>query len=180
MLRGRKISYIVIVSAVALMIISGCVSTPPETTPTPTPVVTPTPTPVPTTGTSVEVLKAPDTAEAGKSFEISWRVNSPVVKNISHTAVHYGPESKSEPLTLVSYPNLTTPQGGNIPADFSANITISKAGVIYYRAHVIIDGGNYWAPEMTITITAPSNVSMAVNATPTVTATTSTGRGYGY
>lgn len=134
------------------------------------------PTPATTPETSVVVLTAPTAAVAGQSFVVSWRVNSPVQVNISHTAVHYGPDSKSEPLTLQSYPSLTTPQGGIIPADFSANITIGKTGIIYFRAHAIINGTNYWGDEQMITITAPMNVSIKV--TPTATATTSGGYGY--
>ncbi|MCZ7392258.1 MAG: hypothetical protein O8C56_02870, partial [Candidatus Methanoperedens sp.] len=71
-------------------------------TPLATPIVTkpmPTPTP-PITGYTVEFLSAPATAVSGQSFMVSWRVNSPVQENINHTAVHYGPDSKSEPLTL--------------------------------------------------------------------------------
>lgn len=122
----------------------------------------------------VEVLKAPATGEAGKSFEVSWRVNSPVQKNIAHTAVHYGKESKSEPLTLASYPSLTTPQGGTIPANFSTNIVINATGITYFRAHAIIDGNHYWSSEMMVNITAPSNVTAKVTptVTPTPTATT--------
>lgn len=127
----------------------------------------------------MEVLNSPATAVAGKSFEVSWRVNSPVQKNIPHTAIHYGPDSKSDPLTLTSYPNLTPPQNGTIPADFKANITIGKTGIIYFRAHAIIDGVNYWSEEKMINITAAKNVTASVTpaATPTATLTRS---GYGY
>lgn len=178
MLRGRKICYIVIVAAVASMIISGCVSKPPEITPTvsPTisPVVTPTPTPIPK-GVSVEVLKAPDTAAAGQSFEVVWRVNSPSQKQIPHTAVHYGSESKSEPLTLTSYPALTKVQNGTIPANFSAMIVINSTGTTYFRAHAIVDGVSFWSEEKTITI------SSSLNATPAATLVqTTTPGGYRY
>jgi hypothetical protein len=176
MIRGR-IYVVALIAIVSSLIISGCVTAPPQVTPTPT--ATPVPiTPVPTPGFGVEVLKAPATAVAGKSFEVSWRVNSPGQKNIPHTAIHYGPDSKSEPLTLTSYPSLTTPQSGAIPADFKANITIGKTGIIYFRAHAIIDGTNYWSDEKIITITASANASTTAAQTPTAMATTS-GR-YGY
>jgi len=172
MIRGRIIYVLALIAIVSSLIISGCVTAPPEAAPTPT--ATPvTATPMPTPTPSVEVLKSPATAAASKSFEVSWRVNSPEQKNIQHTAVHYGPDSKSEPLTLTSYPSLTTVQSGAIPADFSANITIGKTGIIYFRAHAIIDGTNYWSEEKMITITVPTNVSTTAVQTPTATATTS-------
>ncbi len=171
MFRGRTIYYI---AAVAIVIISGCVVPPKGVTPMPT--ATPTPTPAPTPGISVEVLNAPSSAVAGKSFEVTWKVNSPMQKNITHTAVHYGNESKSEPLTLQSYPSLTTPQSGTIPNEFRANITINTAGVTYFRAHAIVDGMNYWSSEKTITISTPVNVTAA--ATPTATPTATTPSGY--
>ncbi len=146
--------YLIVAFMVLSLVFSGCVSTPPPQA-TPTQTATPAPTPVPTESPSVEVLNAPATAVAGQSFEVTWRVNSPVQKNITHTAVHYGPEPKVEPLTLQSYPNLTTPQGGLIPATFKGNITINTPGVIYFRAHAIIDTVNYWTPEMTVTVSAP-------------------------
>jgi len=181
MIKGRIMYYIVAVAITSSLIISGCVSAPPKITPSPTetPMPTPTPTPAQVVGVSVEILKAPATAEASKSFEISWRVNSPEQKTIPHTAVHYGPDSKSEPLTLTSYPTLTLVQNGTIPADFSTNITIGKTGIIYFRAHAIIDGTNYWSDEKMITVTVPMNVSATAVVTPTATATTS-GGGYNY
>ncbi|MEQ9731454.1 MAG: hypothetical protein ABOK23_12700 [Candidatus Methanoperedens sp.] len=186
MIRGRITYYIAFAAIVSSLIISGCVSTPPPATPTPTatPAPTtpmPTPTPTPTPGYSVEVLSAPAAAEAGQSFMVSWRVNSPIQETINHTAVHYGPDSKSGNLTLTSYPSLTTPQSGTIPADFSGNITLGKTGIFYFRAHAIIDGTFYWSDEKTINITIPTTVS--IKASPTATATTSGmygGGGYGY
>ncbi|MFZ3059521.1 MAG: hypothetical protein WA102_07235 [Candidatus Methanoperedens sp.] len=182
MIRGKIISWIAAIAIVSSLI-SGCVS-PPTGTPTPvvTPVMTPTatatPMTTPTPGASVVVLTAPATAVAGQGFVVSWRVNNPAQVNIQHTAIHYGPVSKSEPLTLASYPSLTTPIAGMIPAEFNTTIVINKAGVVYFRAHAIIGGANYWSGERMINITAPLNTtSIPSIATSTATATTS---GYGY
>ncbi|MFA4934600.1 MAG: hypothetical protein WC568_02065 [Candidatus Methanoperedens sp.] len=179
MIRKRIVFWIAAIAIVSLLI-SGCVS---EPTGTPTPVATPTATPIPATptpGASVEVLNAPATAAAGQGFVVSWRVNNPTQVNIPHTAVHYGQESKSEPLTLKSYPSLTTPKNGTIPAEFSASITINATGITYFRAHAIIDGNNYWSSEMMVTITAPSNITTKVTPIVTPTPTTTTTGGYGY
>ncbi|MGB8215748.1 MAG: hypothetical protein WCE94_00440 [Candidatus Methanoperedens sp.] len=180
MIRSKIVIWIAAIAIVSSLI-SGCVS-PPTGTPTPvvTPPVTATPmtTPAPTPAPSVMVLTAPTTAVAGQSFVVTWRVNSPTQITIPHTAVHYGPDPESEPLTLKSYPALTPVQNGTIPADFSANITIGKTGVIYFRAHAIIEGANVWSDERTINITAPTNVPSMVTQTPTATATASPSRGY--
>lgn len=162
MIRGSIAYYIAVAAIVTSLIISGCVTAPPEALPAPT--VTPMQTPAPTPGISIEVLKAPASAGAGEKFEVSWRVNSPVRKDIPHTAVHYGQESKSEPLTLKSYPSLTKPQNGTIPADFITSIAVNVSGTTYFRAHAIIDGVNYWSDEKMITISAQNAAPSAAPA----------------
>lgn len=183
MIRGKTTCYyIAIVAIVSSLIISGCVSQEPTGTPAPTmvpttmPTAIPTATPVPTQqpGISVEVLNAPATAVAGKSFDVVWRVNSPSAKTIPHTAIHYGPQSQAEPLSLTSYPSLTSVQTGTIPANFSIGIIINTTGITYFRAHAIVDGVNYWSPERTITISGSSTATMT--ATPRATSS----GGYNY
>ena len=181
MIRG-KIVYIAFIAIVSSLIISGCVSQEPTVTPAPTvapttmptavPTATPVPVPTQEPGTSVEVLNAPATAVAGKSFDVMWRVNSLSVKTIPHTAVHYGSVSKSEPLTLTSYPSLTPVQNGTIPANFTTKIIINAAGITYFRAHAIVDGVNYWSQERSI------NISGSSTATATPVATSSGGYNY--
>ena len=134
--------------------ISGCLSEPQEVTPTPIETAS-----VPTVDIDVKVSNAPTNVKAGQSFEISWRVDSTEEQNILHTAIHYGPESKSDPVKIQSYPNLTTPRAGLIPADFKANITINKTGTTYFRAHAIVDGENFWSNEMMLTVATPENVT---------------------
>ncbi len=182
MLRGKLCFVVALIAIVSSLIISGCTSAPPpQATPTPTatqtpvPTATPTPTPTPTPY-GVDVISAPATAAAGQSFTVSWKVNSPVRETINNTAVYYGPDSRSEPLTLSSYPSSTAPQNGKIPNTFSANITIGKTGVFYFRALAVIDGTNYWSAEKVINITIPKITSV----TPTVTVTSYPYGGYGY
>ncbi len=175
---------LLLIAMVLSLIIPGCVSAPPpQATPTPmatqTPVPTATPAPTPTpTPYGVEILSVPTTSAAGQSFTVSWMVNGPVQETINNTAVYYGPDTKSEPLTPSSYPSLTTPQSGTIPNNFSANITIGKTGIFYFRAHAIINGTNYWSAEKSINVTIPKVTSAAV--TPTVTVTSIGYGGYGY
>ena len=174
MIRGQ-IVYIAFIAIVSSLIISGCVSQEPTVTPAPTvapttmptaaPTATPVPVPTQEPGTSVEVLNAPATAVAGKSFDVVWRVNSLSVKTIPHTAIHYGSESKSEPLTLTSYPTLTKVQNGTIPANFSVRMIINATGITYFRAHAIVDGVNYWSQERTINISGSSTATATPQAT---------------
>ncbi len=186
MIRGKIIFWIAAIAIVSSLL-SGCVSAPqgpstpvvtPVMTTTPTTIATPVTTPAPTPVPSGVVLTVPTTAVASQSFMVSWRVNNPTQVTIPYTAVYYGPDSKSEPLTLTSYPGKTDVLNGTIPADFSANITIGKTGIFYFRAYASIGGTNYWSAERTINITTPTTVSIKI--TPTATATTSGYGGYGY
>ncbi len=187
MLRGEICFVVALIAIVSSLIISGCTSAPPpQATPTPTATETPVPTtpmltPVPAVPTPpaiyfVDIVTAPATAAAGQSFMVSWKVSSPVQETISNTAVYYGPDSKSEPLTLSSYPGSTAPQSGTIPNSFRANITIGKTGVFYFRAHAAINGTDYWSAEKMINITIPKITSVTV--TPTMTATSYPYGGY--
>ena len=151
---GSRVKFITCIAIVMSLIISGCVSEPPaEVSPTTTLTTTPVAAKM---EAGVEVINAPDMAEVAHSFEINWMVNNPVETDTPHTAIHYGPESQSEPLTTTSYPDLTKPEKGTIPAEFSAALTINETGTTYFRAHAVIEGENYWSDEMTVTISEPA------------------------
>ncbi len=80
--------------------------------------------------------------------------------NISHAGVHYG---------YFSHPgSLGTDVGSKesgytelivVPAellirrnDFEVNFTTTRKGLLYFRAHTIIDGRNYWSEENSIIV----------------------------
>lgn len=159
MIRGKITMFFIVVS---FLIMSGCLDQQPAGTPAPTQTSTATaaPTPAQQSGTGVEILNAPDTAIPGKSFDVIWRVDSPAEKAIQHTAIHYGPQSRAEPVTLASYPNLTSVQNGTIPANFSTTMIINTAGITYIRAHAIIESVDYWSPEKIIKVSAPPAISV--------------------
>ena len=130
--------------------------------------------------TSVEILDAPVTVEEKTSFEITWKVNSINKTNINHTAIHYGPESKSEPLTLGSYPNISMAGSLSmadtvlIPGVFSSNITIEYPGKVYFRAHAIIDDKNYWSEEKSLNVLNESekgNLRVVISKAPSIVET---------
>jgi len=164
MLREKRAFILIVI--VSLLVISGCLNQRPtgdqQPTGSPVPPAIPTATAVPTPapGTNVEILNVPATAAPGKAFAAVWRVNSPDERNIQHTAVHYGPQPESEPLTLTSYPNLTPVQSGTIPANFTTFIIINSTGNMYFRAHAIIEGVNYWSSEKIIVVSSLPTITV--------------------
>lgn len=44
----------------------------------------------------------------------------------------------------------------DLPQTFSASITPDTAGTLYYRAHAIVNGLNYWTNEMSISVSSSS------------------------
>ena len=83
-----------------------------------------------------------------------------------HTAVYYGSESKSEPLGITSYPEISDVKSGLIPVTFSSNITINEPGVIYLRAHVMINNVNYWSEEKIIVVSMPVTPTINISDAP--------------
>lgn len=112
---------------------------------------------------SVDIVSAPTTATAGVPFTITWTVSGPV-ETIQHTAVHY--DYVSHPGTLGEdvgppggYAYLTTEFASgsfNIPNTFSVNITPTETGILYFRAHAIANGKNYWTDERSIYVGMPA------------------------
>ena len=58
--------------------------------------------PTPTTEI-VAVTSVPTSAIVRESFNITWQVDNPQSITITHTAIHYGPQSKED----ISYPDFT-------------------------------------------------------------------------
>lgn len=121
----------------------------------------------------VKVLSAPISVEEGEKFKISWRVLGKEGTVISHTAIHY--DNVSHPGSLGF--DIMPPQAGYreltlesalgefiLPSTFSSEI---KAGTekIYYRAHAVINGENYWTQEYAIDVVKAANAqNYAVDA----------------
>ena len=98
----------------------------------------------------------PESVKVRETFVINWQVNNPEPITIPHTAIHYGPESKTD----ISYPNLTPEfnQGNfSIPNVFTVAITASETpGKLYFRAHAVIEGVDVWVEEQVIDIQSAS------------------------
>lgn len=115
----------------------------------------------PIVGTSVVVRSPPVSARIGVPTSFAWEVRASVGATATHTAVHWGTNSTSGELGTevapgaAGYPNLLPDyQQGSfaLPRTFSGAITFPSAGTVYYRAHAIIDGKNYWSPEYAIVV----------------------------
>jgi plastocyanin len=86
---------------------------------------------------------------------VNWRVDpgANTTIEITHTAVHWDSVPHPEPTGPAEYgDNLTAPEQGTIPANFSAELSFAEAGTYYYRAHAIIEGENYWSEEQTVAV----------------------------
>lgn len=118
---------------------------------------------------AVTLLSAPTTAVSGQPITFSWRVDGPST-TIPHTSVHYDfvshtgtfdtamtPQASGYPKLIPNFAH------GNysIPQTFTASITVNQTGTLYYRAHAIVNGLNYWTDEKTITVTAPPQPAQA-------------------
>lgn len=124
--------------------------------------ITQLPTPVPTKEVepAIELINLPQEATVGAKINLTWKVEGPS-KIVKHTAVHFGELSNpGEFDTTVTpqdsgYPNLTKDYADGtftIPNTFAASITATRAADLYLRAHVIVDGQNFWTNEEIIKI----------------------------
>ena len=109
----------------------------------------------------VYLVDLPATVNANSKFVVKWRVDSNQQKDITHTAVHYGSASVGGALSAdvspanSGYPSFTPEYAsGNfkIPNEFSTAMVLESKGIIFARAHVIVDGKNYWSDEKSIQV----------------------------
>jgi hypothetical protein len=146
MLRGKKIHIGTFASIVLLLIISGCVSTPPEkTTSTPTS----TPIPVSLLIPTINVTSYPANVIGGSNFTIQFEVSGGTNQgNISHASVHWGFKNGGAIIEYGSGKIYT----GTVPQQFSGELIAPASGIIYFWAHAIIDGVNIFSNENEIKI----------------------------
>lgn len=109
----------------------------------------------------VEFVNLPKGGRQDQDFTVVWKVEADKEPVVTHTAVHYDYISHSGDFgedigpAQSGYPKLTSEfakKESKVPGNFTAKITPEKAGVLYLRAHAIIDGNNYWSEEKQIKI----------------------------
>lgn len=111
---------------------------------------------------TIYFTKIPGTIHGDEIINIYWEIGSELSRTITHTAIHYDIKSHPETFTFEDgpqdsgYPFLTTEYTlGNfsVPGEFTAGFIVpNTANNIYFRAHAIIDGKNYWTEEQSIGI----------------------------
>jgi len=165
MFPGKR-NIVTFATIVLLLIISGCVSTTPEkTTLMPTSAQIPASSPVIVPPYSeahnkeqpslqiptVNVTSYPVNVIEGKNFTIEFEVSGGTNKgNISHAAVHWG--TKSGGADIKDYGRFSRVYTGRVPQKFSVELIAPESGIIYFRAHAIIDGDDIYSNEYEIRI----------------------------
>jgi len=122
--------------------------------------------------TKIELVSIPFSVIGGQQFEISWKISSEP-KTIMHTAVHYDTSSHRAQFTAATtpadaaYKSLTADYANiesSIPGTFAARLNAPAAGGnLYFRAHAIIDGSNYWTEEQILQV-LPNPEAVAAEA----------------
>jgi hypothetical protein len=165
MFQGKKI-IVTFATIVLLLIISGCVSTTTEKTtlmPTSTPTPASSPVIVPPYSEAhnkeqpslqiptVNVTSYPENVIEGTNFTIKFDVSGGTKQgNISHAAVHWG--TKSGGADIKDYGRFSKVYTGRVPQNFSVELIAPDIGIIYFRAHAIIDGEDIYSDEYMIRI----------------------------
>lgn len=111
---------------------------------------------------NVEILIAdyPKVAILGDRVGISWKILSDFTVNITNTAIQYGYTSipgsfgVSDTPWDVGYPFATEElaPGRLIPGSFFVRIVPRQRGPLFFRAHVLVDGKNFWTREYKIEV----------------------------
>ncbi len=112
----------------------------------------------------IKTVSSPDKVELGQTFNITWRIESNKNLSIPHTAIHYGASSVPYTQSAADYRFASKVLSGTIPALFTTEFAIETYGTIYFRAHAIIDGKDYWSDEKLLIVNAPK----AQEATPQI------------
>ncbi len=111
-------------------------------------------------GPGIVITSLPSKVTVGADLKVTWQVFGDDLR-ATHTAVHYGYESKPGTFGLdvgpagAGYPSLTTQFASGdfvLPMEFSASFKPDSSGKIYLRAHAIVEGKNYWTEEQVVTV----------------------------
>lgn len=143
----RKIYYCFTILIV--LIISGCVSSPPKVIPTPTAAPQST-IAVPSNSPIIKIVSYPNNVKKETNFTIKWEVSGGPNGDISHTAVHWGYETGGE--DVKDYGRFSQVLTGHTPQQFSVDIFAPSSGPIFFRAHSVVDGIDVYTPEYMIII----------------------------
>jgi hypothetical protein len=166
MFQGKQITIVTVTGLVFMLIISGCVSTPlNETTSTPTSTPIPASSPVlvpPFTQShdpekpllripTINISSYPAEVIEGTNFTIQFEVSGGTnQENISHAAVHWGTNSGGK--DIKDYGRFSRVYTGKVPQKFNVELKAPESGIIYFRAHALINGADLYSNEYEIRI----------------------------
>jgi hypothetical protein len=115
--------------------------------------VTEEPTEVLAQDSGVYNVSVPNSVPAGAIFSVDWDVSDLEETSISHTAIHWGTESKT---SYAKYPETTQEHYNGsfeIPSDFETNIKVPDgAEAIYLRAHATIGDEQFESDEIMVEV----------------------------
>ncbi|MEK6977252.1 MAG: hypothetical protein AABX40_02475 [Candidatus Hydrothermarchaeota archaeon] len=121
-------------------------------TPAPTtaaPVVTAPPIPI-EKQPKIKLVTYPTDVLKEDTMIFKWEVTGGVQGNITHTAIHYGTKSGK---VFTDYSMASKILTGKSPGTFTVTVKAPEAGgVLYFRAHAIVDGQHVYTEEKTIVV----------------------------
>lgn len=106
-------------------------------------------------------ISLPENVAVNQPFDIRWTVDTVTPRFTTGTSIYWSQDSSPSALSktdkpdVVSYTNnLTDYLNTNIelPAQFVGSLTLSQPGTYYFRAHSLIEGQNYWTPEISLVV----------------------------
>ncbi len=104
---------------------------------------------------TVSLVDPPSYATAGEPVTLTWEISSSTMTTTDHTAIHWGTTSHAgDDAHFGDYEGgLTSPQSGDVPGTYSADVTFEDAGTVYYRAHTMVgDDDNILSMEHSIIV----------------------------
>jgi hypothetical protein len=112
----------------------------------------------PASGVNGGVSEYSNRVSVGEPIVIKWWFIPPEDMKMTHTGIHYGNSSKpgdldrSVDITGAGYTEVILPPTILETTNFEVTLTARQSGTIYFRAHAIIDGKNYWSEEKSIRV----------------------------
>lgn len=149
------------VALVAVVLVAGCVSQQAQPAAPSGPAGEHAAPPAPT-GVSIGIVNYASSVNVSMPFNITWRINSPSVMEVTHTAVYYGLHSVASPRIRTEYSKASPGQYGEAPGTFSMTLLIAPAGTYYFRALAVVNGSDVWSDEKVLDVrTVPLGPSLS-------------------
>ncbi|MCE8424606.1 MAG: hypothetical protein J5U17_02380 [Candidatus Methanoperedens sp.] len=98
----------------------------------------------------IKVTSFPSNANGDTNITIRWEVSGGTPGEISRTAILWG--NKSGSANISDYLKVSMVQTGKTLQRFVTDIKLPSGGIIYFRAHAIVDGTDIYSSEYQISI----------------------------